>query len=54
MEVLFVSMFPFEHNTSATIQNKGIVRGLVALGNNVDTLTLEPLQTSASYDDSMN
>ena len=54
MNVLVVTMFPFEYNTSATIQNKGIVRGLVALGNNVDTLTLEPLQTSASYDDSMN
>ena len=54
MQILFVSMTPLEHNTSATIQNKGIVRGLVALGHVVDTLTLKPQETSLSYDVSMN
>lgn len=54
MKILFVSMVPFEDNTSATIQNKGIIRGLVALGHDVDTMTLEPDRDAISFDDSMN
>lgn len=54
MRILFISMTPFAYNTSATIQNKGIVRGLVGLGYDVDTLTLQPLKTNFSYDVSMN
>ena len=54
MRVLFVSMVSFHINSSATIQNKGIVRGLVDLGCKVDVLTLKPLECSRSYDRSMN
>ena len=54
MRVLFVSMVSFHINSSATIQNKGIVRGLVELGCKVDVLTLKPLECSRSYDRSMN
>lgn len=54
MNILFVSMVPFENNTSATIQNKGIVKGLVELGHVVDTMTLEPTSNAISYDESMN
>lgn len=54
MNILFVSMVSFESNTSATIQNKGIVKGLVELGHVVDVITLEPTINAISYDDSMN
>lgn len=54
MRVLFVSMVAFENNTSATIQNKGIIRGLSALGHEVDIMTLRPNQNTISYDKSMN
>lgn len=54
MKILFVSMIPFEYNTSATIQNKGIIKGLVELGHEVDTLTLMPNKDAISYDDSIN
>jgi hypothetical protein len=54
MDILFVSMVAFENNTSATIQNKGIVRGLAEIGHNVDILTLQPDQRAISYDNSMN
>jgi hypothetical protein len=47
-------MVAFENNTSATIQNKGILRGLVGLGHDVDIMTLQPNQNSISYDNSMN
>ena len=42
MKILFVSMVPLEYNTSATIQNKGIIRGLSALGHDIDIMTLRP------------
>lgn len=45
MKILFISMVPFEYNTSATIQNKGIVLGLSQLGCSVDTMTLQPQKT---------
>lgn len=48
-----MSMVPFERNSSATIQNRGIVQGLVDLGCDVDILTLQPVSSSATYDDSM-
>ncbi|MCF6138819.1 hypothetical protein [Pseudalkalibacillus berkeleyi] len=54
MKVLFVSMVAFENNTSATIQNKGIVKGLFALGHDVDIMTLTPNQSTISYDNTMN
>lgn len=54
MNILFVTMVPFESNTSATIQNKGIIKGFVDLGHNVDVITIEPRVDSISYDDSMN
>jgi hypothetical protein len=54
MEILFVSMDAFDSNTSATIQNKGIVRGLSAIGHEVDIMTLEPDHNSISFDESMN
>lgn len=54
MNILLVSMVPFESNTSATIQNKGIVKGLVELGHVVDTMTLELTNNAISYDESMN
>ena len=54
MKVLFVSMVAFETNASATIQNKGIIRGLSALNYDIDIVTLEPDQNAISFDDSMN
>lgn len=54
MKVLFVSMVAFEQKTSATIQNKGLVKGLYALGHQVDTLTLSPCRDAVQYDASMN
>src|SRR5690554_4005884 len=54
MKVLFVSMVSFEDNTSATIQNKGIIRGLSALKHDIDIMTLEPDHNAFSFDDSMN
>lgn len=47
-------MVSFEDNTSATIQNKGIIRGLSALDYDIDIITLEPDQNAISFDDSMN
>lgn len=54
MKILFVSMVAFENNTSATIQNKGIVRGLSAINHDVDTMTLRPNQSTISFDATMN
>lgn len=54
MKILFISMVPFEYNTSATIQNKGIVLGLSQLGCSVDTMTLQPQKDNINYDISMN
>lgn len=50
MKILFVSMISFENNTSATIQNKGILKGLVQLGHTVDVITLRPNINNGSYD----
>lgn len=54
MNILFVSMLPFAAQTSATIQNKCIIKGLKQLGHNVDALTLEPSEDALSFDPSMN
>lgn len=54
MKILFVSMVPFESKSSATIQNKGIIKGLSELGHDIDILTLEPYESAILYDDSMN
>lgn len=54
MKILFVSMVAFENNTSATIQNKGIIRGLSEIGHDIDIMTLRPDQSSISFDDTMN
>ncbi|WP_079506608.1 hypothetical protein [Mesobacillus jeotgali] len=54
MKILFVSMVSFENNTSATIQNKGIIKGLSSIGHEVDILTLRPDPNSFSFDDSIN
>lgn len=54
MNILFVSMVPFESNSSAVIQNKGIIKGLVELGNEVDVMTLRPNSNALSYDESIN
>ncbi|WPC43287.1 hypothetical protein [Clostridium sp. JS66] len=53
MRILFISMVPFEDNSSATIQNKGIVEGLYKCENEVDIMTLMPMNNSLGYDDSM-
>lgn len=54
MKILFVSMVAFENNTSATIQNKGIVKGLSAIGHDIDIMTLRPNQNTINYDDTIN
>lgn len=54
MNILFVSMLPFENNTSATIQNYGIVRGLVEANCKVDIITLKPDESAVNYDKTMN
>jgi hypothetical protein len=51
MRILFVTMFPLETNTSATMQNKGVIEGLIRLGHVVDLLTCRPNPQSISYDD---
>lgn len=47
-------MIAFENNTSATIQNKGIIKGLSFLRHDIDIMTLKPNKMSIGYDDSMN
>lgn len=54
MKILFVSMVPLEYNTSATIQNKGIIRGLSALGHDIDIMTLRPDENAIGFDENMN
>ena len=54
MRILFVTMVPFENNASATIRNKGIVKGLSELGHVVDIMTMKPNETAINYDDSIN
>lgn len=54
MKILFISMVAFENNTSATIRNKSLIKGLSELGHSIDTLTLRPDEVSISYDESMN
>lgn len=54
MNILFVSMLSFSSNSSATISNKGIIKGLYELGHTVDTLTLEVDENSINYDPSIN
>ena len=38
MKVLFVTLFPLENNTSVTISNYGVLRGLHQLGHDVTIL----------------
>jgi hypothetical protein len=54
MNILFISMIPFESNASATIRNKSLIKGLVNLGHSVDTMTMKPLENSINYDNTMN
>lgn len=54
MKILFITMNALEMNSSATIQNKGIIRGLSELGHEIDTITLRPNENSINYDSSMN
>ncbi len=53
MKILFVTMDPFENNTSAAIQNRGILKGLSSLAHDVDIMTLKPDPSSTSYDDTL-
>ncbi len=53
MKILFVSINPLEYNTSATIQNRGIIVGLCENGHSVDTLTLELNKENLAYDESL-
>lgn len=46
-------MTPLEFNSSATLQNIGIITGLCELGHCVDTLTTYPLQGAKLYDASV-
>lgn len=46
MKVLFVTLFPLENNTSVTISNFGLLRGLQQLGHNITLL-----MPNASTDD---
>ncbi len=54
MNVLFVSVFPLEYNTSATIRNKGVIQGLHDLGYSIDTLTIKPENTFIVFDNGIN
>ena len=38
MKVLFVTLFPLENNTSVTISNYGLLRGLQQLGHDITLL----------------
>lgn len=55
MKVLFVTLFPLENNTSVTISNYGILRGLHQLGHDVTILMPHASDTDVSipYDLSM-
>ena len=55
MKVLFVTLFPLENNTSVTISNYGILRGLHQLGHDVTILMPHASDTEVSipYDVSM-
>ena len=48
MKVLFVTLFPLENNTSVTISNYGLLRGLQLLGHDITLL-----MPYASDDDTM-
>lgn len=50
MKILFVSMVSLKNNTSATIRNNGLLKGLVKLGHSIDVLTLKPNEVNISYD----
>ena len=52
--ILFVSMTPLNYNSSATIQNQGIIKGMLQLGYNVDLMTLKSEKDAMSYDEGMN
>ncbi len=55
MKVLFVTLFPLENNTSVTISNYGILRGLHKLGHDVTILMphASDAEVSLPYDLSM-
>ena len=55
MKVLFVTLFPLENNTSVTISNYGILRGLHQLGHDVTILMphASDAEVSIPYDVSM-
>ena len=55
MKVLFVTLFPLENNTSVTISNYGILRGLHQLGHDVTILIprASDAEVSIPYDLSM-
>ena len=55
MKVLFVTLFPLENNTSVTISNHGVLRGLHQLGHDVTILMphASDIKVSIPYDVSM-
>lgn len=53
MNILFVTLYSLETNTSVTKSNYGIIKGLLELGHNVTVLMPEMDEQLAYYDDSL-
>lgn len=53
MNILFVTLFALETNTSVTKSNYGIIKGLLELGNHITLLTPEIDKNLVYYDDSL-
>lgn len=52
-KILFITMYPLEMNTSATIQNLIIIKGLVKLGYKVDVISTSINKTHYAYDETI-
>lgn len=50
MKILYVTSMPLEYNSSATLRNLALIRGLKSLGHQVDALTTQPSPKFINYD----
>lgn len=53
MKILFITMFPLQMNTSATLQNLIIIDGLKELGYSIDVITTSLDESHSSYDETL-
>lgn len=53
MKILFLTSLPLEYNASSTLRNLALIKGLISLGHEVDTLTAAPSRDFVTYDETM-